>query len=190
MIKKIIKLLVKILLAIAIILEILVIFNSSKRPKGNPKYVIVPGARCKNEKPMLALKYRLDGAYEYYVIHDGVKIITTGAQSDGESISEAMAAKNYLISLGANEADILTEEKSKNTIENLEYATDMVGKNEKYLIVSNGFHMFRLDLLSKYLGIDHELYSVKTPNDIIIKNYLQEVASIFYLAFKIIIGKV
>ena len=50
--------------------------------------------------------------------------------------------------------------------------------------------MFRIDLISKYLGIKHELYSAKTPNDIIVKNYLQEVASIFYLAFKIVTGKV
>lgn len=190
MIKKLIKLAIKVFLAIAILLEVFVIINNNKRPQGSPNYVIVPGARCKNEEPMLALKYRLDAAYEYYVIHDGVKIITTGAESEGENISEAEAAKRYLVSLGANPDDIITEEHSKNTIENLEFATDMIGKNEKYLIVSNGFHMFRLDLISKYLGIDHELYSAKTPADILVKNYLQEVASIFYLAFKIVIGKV
>lgn len=190
MIKRIIKLLVKIILLVAIILEILIIFNSSKRPKSDVDYIIVPGARTKNEEPMLALRYRLDGAYDYYTLHDGVKIITTGAVSEGEVISEAMAAKNYLIKLGVKEDDIITEERSKNTIENLEYATDIAGKKKKFLIVSNGFHMFRLDLLNKYLGINHELYSVKTPNDIIVKNYLQEVASIFYLAFKIVIGKV
>ncbi len=165
MIKKLIKLLIKIFLALAIVLEILVIFNNSKRPSGSPEYIIVPGARCKNNEPMLALKYRLDAAYEYYTIHGAVKIITTGAESQGETISEAMAA-------------------------NLEYASDIAGKDKEYLIVSNGFHMFRIDLISKYLGIKHELYSAKTPNDILVKNYLQEVASIFYLAFKIVTGKV
>ena len=63
MIKKIIKLLIKIFLALAIVLELLVIFNNSKRPSGSPEYIIVPGARCKNNEPMLALKYRLDAAY-------------------------------------------------------------------------------------------------------------------------------
>ncbi len=85
---------------------------------------------------------------------------------------------------------VITEENSKNTIENLEFASDIAGKDKKYLIVSNGFHMFRLDLISKYIGIKHELYSAKTPQDILVKNYLQEVASIFYLAFKIVTGKV
>lgn len=190
MIKRTIKILFKIVLTLAIVLEILVIMNNNKRPKSTPSYVIVPGARCKNEMPMPALKNRLDAAYEYYVIHDGVKIITTGAESEGEATSEAAIAKRYLVALGANEADIITEEKSTNTIENLEFATDMIGKSEKYLIVSNGFHMFRLDLISKYLGIDHELYSVKTPSSIVVENYLQEVASIFYLAYKIIAGKI
>lgn len=190
MIKKIIKLLIKIFLALAIVLELLVILNNSKRPSGSPEYIIVPGARCKNNEPMLALKYRLDAAYEYYTIHGAVKIITTGAESQGETISEAMAAKNYLVTLGVDEADVITEEHSTNTIENLEYASDIAGKDKEYLIVSNGFHMFRIDLISKYLGIKHELYSAKTPNDIIVKNYLQEVASIFYLAFKIVTGKV
>lgn len=190
MIKKLIKLLIKIFLALAIVLELLVIFNNSKRPTTSPEYIIVPGARCKNNEPMLALKYRLDAAYEYYTINDDVKIITTGAESQGETISEAMAAKNYLVSLGVDESDVITEEHSKNTIENLEYASDIAGKDKEYLIVSNGFHMFRIDLISKYLGIKHELYSAKTPNDILVKNYLQEVASIFYLAFKIVTGKV
>lgn len=190
MIKKLIKLAIKIFLVIAILLEAFVIINNNKRPQSSTNYVIVPGARCKNEKPMLALKYRLDAAYEYYVIHDGVKIITTGAASEGEAISEAEAAKRYLVSLGANESDVITEEHSTNTIENLEFASDIAGKDKEYLIVSNGFHMFRIDLISKYLGIKHELYSAKTPNDILVKNYLQEVASIFYLAFKIVAGKV
>lgn len=195
MIKKLIKLLIKIFLALAIVLELLVIFNNSKRPTTSPEYIIVPGARCKNNEPMLALKYRLDSAYEYYTINGGAKnggakIITTGAESQGETISEAMIAKNYLVSLGVNESDIITEENSKNTIENLEFASDIAGKDKNYLIVSNGFHMFRLDLISKYIGIKHELYSAKTPQDILVKNYLQEVASIFYLAFKIVTGKV
>ena len=190
MIKKLIKLAIKIFLVIAILLEAFVIINNNKRPQSSPNYVIVPGARCKNEKPMLALKYRLDAAYEYYVIHDGVKIITTGAASEGEAISEAEAAKRYLVSLGANPDDIITEGHSKNTIENLEFASDIAGKDKNYLIVSNGFHMFRLDILSNYLGIKHELLSAKTPKEILVVNYLREVPSIFYLAYKVVRGKI
>lgn len=188
--KRLIKFLFKAIILIAIILEILVLVNANKSPKGTAQYIIVPGARVKDANPMLALKYRLDAAYEYYTLNPGIKIVTTGAASEGESISEAMAAKNYLVSMGVAEADVVCEENSKNTIENLEFATDLVGKDKNYLIVSNGFHMFRLDILSNYLGIKHELLSAKTPKEILIVNYLREVPSIFYLAYKVVRGKI
>jgi len=72
-------------------------------------------------------------------------IIMTGGFGEGQEISDSQAAKDYAVSKGALESDILIEEESTITFENLQQAQLLMEEHsmESALIVSDPFHMKR-----------------------------------------------
>lgn len=90
------------------------------------------------------------------------KIIVTGGLSEGNDCSDAYAAKLYLMSQGISEEDILMEEESAITQENLENAQKLMVQQgyQSAVIVSDPLHMRRAMLLAEDLGI--EAYSSPT----------------------------
>lgn len=91
------------------------------------------------------------------------KLILTGGYGEGSSISDAAAAGRYAVSAGVPETDILIEERSTITQENLLYAKELMDEAgyETALIVSDPLHMKRAMLLAKDTGL--EAYSSPTP---------------------------
>lgn len=91
------------------------------------------------------------------------KLILTGGYGEGSSISDAAAAGRYAVSAGVPETDILLEERSTITQENLLYAKELMDEAgyETALIVSDPLHMKRAMLLAKDTGL--EAYSAPTP---------------------------
>ncbi len=82
-------------------------------------------------------------------------IILTGGYGEGNDRSDADIAKEYMVSQGILEEDILLEEKSTITEENLENAK-IIMEQEGYdiaLIVSDPLHMKRAMLMAKDYGI-------------------------------------
>ncbi len=85
------------------------------------------------ERVSKLLSGRLDKAIKIYKrCKTPAKIIVSGGQGPDEKISEAEAMKRYLLEQGIPEEDILLEDKSVNTLENL--------RNSKALIESRGEH--------------------------------------------------
>ena len=91
------------------------------------------------------------------------KLILTGGYGAGSTVSDAAAAGQYAVSIGMPEADILLEEGSAITQENLQYARELMEEagDETALVVSDPLHMKRAMLLAKDAGI--EAYSSPTP---------------------------
>lgn len=91
------------------------------------------------------------------------KLILTGGYGAGSTVSDAAAAGQYAISMGMPEADILLEERSAITQENLQYARELMEEtgDETALVVSDPLHMKRAMLLAKDAGI--EAYASPTP---------------------------
>ncbi|WP_242855991.1 YdcF family protein [Ruminiclostridium josui] len=84
--------------------------------------IIVLGAGLKGETPTLVLKNRLDYTLDYYKNNPDVKIIVSGGQGIGETITEAEGMKRYLVKHNVPENVILKEEKSTSTYENMVYS--------------------------------------------------------------------
>jgi uncharacterized SAM-binding protein YcdF (DUF218 family) len=64
--------------------------------------------------------------------------------------------KNYLVETGFPEEDIILEEQSKTTFENLKNVRDMLdvnGVKHRYIFVTNNYHVFRTSLYAKKLKI-------------------------------------
>ena len=94
--------------------------------------VIVLGAGVNGETPSLTLQTRIDMAAEYIFTegHGNVPIVLSGGQGSGENISEAEAMYRALCKSPLKPADapfhVLLEDRSTSTIENLQFALDVV----------------------------------------------------------------
>lgn len=123
-----------------------------------------------------ALKRRLDTALIYLNDNPDSKIIVSGGQGKGEEISEALAMKNYLVSMGINEMRIMMEDQSTNTEENIRFSQSFInGKNQKIVVVTNKFHVFRATLIAKKQGmINVEGLGAPTDDILVIHYHVRE----------------
>ena len=136
-------------------------------------YIIVLGARVSETKPSLALKYRIDAAYEYLSENPDTICIATGAKGDDEIISEASCIKNELVKSGIDSDRIITEEKSLSTSENIYNSFEIIrDTNAKVAIVSSNFHVTRGKAIARKCGLK-EVYGISAPlPSILLPHYL------------------
>lgn len=124
----------------------------------NCDYIIVHGCGLiGGERVSPLLKGRVDKAVHiYHKCRQHPKIVVSGGKGADEKISEAAAMKNYLVETGFPEEDIILEEQSKTTFENLKNVRDMLDMNDvkhHYIFVTNNYHVFRTSLFAKKLKI-------------------------------------
>ena len=82
-------------------------------------------------------------------------LILTGGMGKGNSISDAAAAKEYVLSMGVPADAVFIEEKSTITEENLLYAKEIMDEKSLHtaIIVSDPLHMKRAMLMAEDYGI-------------------------------------
>ncbi|MDF2879300.1 MAG: YdcF family protein, partial [Clostridia bacterium] len=115
-----IKMLFVLVVTLFVIVEALIILSGFKTSIAvQSQYIIILGARVKDETPSLALKYRLDKAYTYLNKNPQTIAILSGGQGPGESITEAEAMRRYLSQKGIAKERLVLEEHSTNTYENI-----------------------------------------------------------------------
>ena len=117
------------------------------------------------------------------------KLILTGGYGAGNSYSDSYVAKLYVEAQGVPEADILIEEKSTITQENIFYAKEIMDQiNAKTaILVSDPLHMKRAMLMANDTGM--EVYSSPTPTSryVGVKSKLKFLRReiFFYIGYKI-----
>lgn len=123
---------------------------------------IVLGAATHNGQVSPVYRERLNHAVLLYCQNYVDKIIVTGGRAEGSEISDAQAAKEYVLGQGIPKEDVLTENKSAVTRENLLYSKEIMESEGMVtaLIVSDPLHMKRAVFLAEDLGI--EAYSSPT----------------------------
>ncbi len=142
-----------------------VYFFGMKNDEKKSDAAIVLGAAAWNGKPSPVLKERVNHAIKLYKDGTVDYIIFTGGLAPGEVKSEARASMDYAIEKGVKKEDIIIEEKSMVTKENLQYALEEVEKKhydfDSYILVSDPLHMKRSVILAKELDLN--VYSSPTP---------------------------
>ncbi len=119
-------------------------------------YVIVLGAQWKPEGPSEVLRRRLDRAAEYLRDNPDAVAVVSGGQGSNEPISEASGMRSYLMEAGIDGSRILEEGRSASTVENLMFSGRLLDKeNDRVVIVTNNFHMFRALGIAKSQGYAH-----------------------------------
>ena len=96
------------------------IFGGMMRPApAYLDYLIVLGARVREDEISLALKSRLDKAIRFLEEHPETTLVLSGGQGEGEPCTEAMAMAEYLRYNGVEPERMLLETYSTNTTENM-----------------------------------------------------------------------
>jgi len=116
---------------------------------------IVLGAGTNDGKLSPVFKERINHSILLY--NNGIvnKIILTGGFGKGQKQSDSQTAKYYAIEKGIPEENIIIEEKSKYTTENLEQSKQIMDSlgMKSALIVSDPLHMKRAIKLAENYGI-------------------------------------
>ena len=136
--------------------------------------IAVLGAAAYSGKPSPVLKARLDHGLELYNKGFAPLIIATGGTHPGEKFSEGATGKKYLIEKGILQQNIIAEEKSLTTKENIINIAEIVQRKKlkRIIIVSDPFHMYRAKIIAEDLGI--EVLTSPTTTSPISKNFWLE----------------
>jgi uncharacterized SAM-binding protein YcdF (DUF218 family) len=117
---------------------------------------VVLGAAVWSQGVSPVFRERINHAIDLYRRRRVHKIIFTGGQGNRNEPTEAAAARDYAVSNGVNQSDILIEQRSHTTYENLVFAKQLADVHglKKVLIVSDPMHMKRAIAMAQDVGLD------------------------------------
>ena len=155
------------ILAFAALLGV-VLAGSHTDLHGGPSIMIILGCQVRADGPSVLLQDRLDTALDYLEDHPDMTVIASGGQGPDEHISEAEAMADYLVEHGFPEGQILLEDESHNTSQNLMYTRELLEESGldwqgNLLVVSNGFHLARVRMLAQRYGLG-EISTLAAPS--------------------------
>lgn len=159
-----------------------IVSSISKRHKQD--FIIVLGAGIIGEKVTPILKARLDKAIKSKRKSLDTKIIVSGGQGLDEAISEAEAMRRYLVEQGIRNEDIIMEDKSTNTEENLVFSMQIMDTYKQHAvatIISNHFHILRAAFLSKKIKMNATVMGGSSKSYFYPNAYIREYLAIIYM---------
>jgi uncharacterized SAM-binding protein YcdF (DUF218 family) len=124
---------------------------------------VVLGAAVWTNNVSPVFRERINHALSLYRQNKIRKIIFTGGQGNPNEPTEALAARSYALANGIPAQDILVEQNSHTTYENIVYAKQLADANnlKKVLLVSDPLHMKRAMTIAADVGLN--AYPSPTP---------------------------
>ncbi len=117
--------------------------------------IVVLGTTQYNGVPSPTLQARLDRAVALY--GDGIArtIIVTGGNLPGDVYTEAQSGQMYLAEAGIPESAIILENEGGDSWESMNGVAGILAARDLHsiLLVSDGFHLLRLKMMTRDLGI-------------------------------------
>ena len=140
-------------------------------PAYDKDFIIILGSKIKKDGTLTPLlKGRVDKAIEfgqkqYETTKKKIIYIPSGGKGNDEIISEAEAIKKYLMEKGIKEKQIIIEDKSTTTNENMRFSKnkiDEINKEAKISFSTTNYHVFRSGVIANNQGIECEGMGSKT----------------------------
>ena len=137
-----------------------VLYGSYDHIQGDPRAMVVLGCQVMPDgEPSILLRDRLDRALDYLEDHPDLTVVVSGGQGDNEPVTEARCMADYLMERGVEEDQLLLEERTHNTDQNLRYSRELLEAegcdlSQGVVVVSNGFHLTRARMLAERAGYD------------------------------------
>ena len=146
------------LLAVVLVLALgfvvllgLVLTGARDSVTGQPQVMVILGCKVESWGPSILLQDRLDKALDYLEDHPDLTIVVSGGQGPDEHQSEAQCMFDYLTDHGVDGDQILLEDRSHNTWENIRFTQELLEQEgvdaSQVVVVSNGFHLTRVRML-------------------------------------------
>lgn len=144
---------------------------------------IVLGSGIRGETVLPTMQNRLDACLDYYRKNNRAIIVVSGGQGHNETISEAEAMKRYLVSHGVPVSQIVKEDKSHNTKENLSYSKKILdqrfgGNHYTVVCITSNYHIFRSEKIALKQNMDVHTYSAHVNWYLLPLAYIREFLSV------------
>jgi uncharacterized SAM-binding protein YcdF (DUF218 family) len=135
--------------------------------------IVVLGAAQYVGRPSPVLRARLDHALELWKQGLASKIVLTGGTGVGDTTSEAAVGARYVRARGVPDSAIVLENEGMTTSQSLDGVAALLSgePDKRVILVSDPFHMLRLTILARQLGL--EPYSSPTRTSPISSNPLE-----------------
>jgi uncharacterized SAM-binding protein YcdF (DUF218 family) len=117
--------------------------------------ILVLGAAQYNGRPSPVLRARLDHALDLHGRGLAPLLIFTGGVGAGDTLSEAEVSRRYAVRAGVPDSLILVERAGETSAQSVGAAAALMRAHGlgTALVVSDSYHMLRLDLLVRRAGI-------------------------------------
>lgn len=148
--------------------------STKYKPEYNMDYIIILGCAIRKDgTPTPILRGRIQRAFDferkqYEKTGKHAKFVPSGGQGSNEVISEAESMKRCLMEMGVPEADILKEDKSVNTYQNMAFSKKIIEQDAGSLeninigFSTTNYHVFRGYTLAHKTGMTVKGLSAKT----------------------------
>lgn len=163
-----------IVLAAGWLVSLLCIAGWSRRAStASADAIVVLGAAQYGGRPSPVLKSRLDHALGLWKAERAPRVVLTGGRRPGDLISEAAAGRRYLVRRGIPNEVMLLEPAGRTSLASIQGAAELMvalrdslasntavartqgvaAAKPKVLLVSDPFHMLRLEILARLHGL-------------------------------------
>lgn len=135
------------------------------QPDLNADYVVILGCSIRKDGTLYPLlRGRVDKALAFYLMQKDQTgrtpvLVPSGGKGSNEVMAEAEAMRNYLLEKGVPEADILVENRSRNTFENMRFSDELIRSrtpNARVVFSTTNYHVFRSSMWAKRAGLEAE----------------------------------
>ena len=140
-------------------------------PTYDKDFIIILGSKIRKDGTLTPLlKGRVDKAIDFgnkqhELTKKKIVYIPSGGKGNDETIAEALAIKKYLLERGISEKQIIIEDKSTSTFENMKFSKekiDDINKDAKISFSTTNYHVFRSGVIANEQGIECEGMGSKT----------------------------
>ncbi len=169
-----------------IILQLIAI---KRKPHLNKDFILILGCMIKKDGTLTnLLKGRVDKAIEFRDFQKketgkDLIFIPSGGKGSNEVISEAEAIKNYLLKRGIKEKNIIMEDKSKNTFENIKFSYNIIKRKmdkANIILSTTNYHIFRAGVIATKQHIPIECIGARTKTYFWINAFIREFIATIY----------
>ena len=118
--------------------------------------IVVLGAAHYDGRPSPVFQARLDHAANLYQQGLAPRVVVTGGQGSGDSVSEGWAGYRYLVGLGIPDDALQLETGGRTSYESLAASARFLSRDgiDQVILVSDGWHLRRSVAIADEVGLD------------------------------------
>ena len=168
------------------ITECLIIHASFGDKDETCQYMLVLGAKVRNDGPSVSLMDRIKATAAYMKAHPDVIAIVSGGKGPDEPITEAQCMFEQLVKLGVDPERIWLENQATSTWENLHFAMNLIEEKtgqrpEKIGLLSSEYHLFRAKMFARACGVEAVGIPARTSRiSQMVNHFMREVAGVWH----------